>query len=100
MLCSLNTSTVTEANQHIVAMLSLIWIFCLTHISANVSVPSPAPPSSASFSGANGRRALVSHFTMEMVGTAYCAVKSKLSVFLVTKHGAERFSRDLCEAGK
>lgn len=63
MLCSLNTSTLTEANQQIVAMLSLIWVFCLTHVSANVSVPSPAPPSSASFSGANGRRALVSHFT-------------------------------------
>lgn len=37
---------------------------------------------------------------MEMVGTAYWAVKSKLSVFSVTKHGAERFTRDLCEAGK
>ena len=27
---------------------------------------------------------------MEMVGTAYCAVKSKLSVFSVTKHGDGR----------
>lgn len=100
MLCSLNSSILTEANQQIVAMLSLIWVFCLTHISAHVSVPSPAPPSSASFPGANGKGLLSRISPMEMVGTAYCAVKSKLSAFSVTKHGAERFTRDLSEDGK